>query len=129
MRPETGIGIAASRLRIGISISSGHVIATGTEPSVRLGISLGALLLLILSACKLPEQKLAYYPGGCLKERYWVYRENGREVMNGLYTSWFPNGQPEVEILYREGAEVTKTYYSERGFFMGRVDLVSAREP
>ncbi|MEO6095901.1 MAG: hypothetical protein ABIW76_09515, partial [Fibrobacteria bacterium] len=82
-----------------------------------------------LSACKLPEQKFAYYPGGCLKERYWVHRENGREVMNGLYTSWFPNGQPEVEILYDEGSEVTKTYYNDRGILMGKVELASVREP
>jgi hypothetical protein len=128
MRPETRIGIVASRLPIGISISSGHAITNETETSVRLGISLAASLL-ILSACRLPEQKLAYYPGGCLKERYWVYRENGREVMNGLYTSWYPNGQPEVEILYHEGSEVTKTYYNDRGFFMGRVELASVREP
>lgn len=95
---------------------------------MRLGISLAASLL-ILSACRLPEQKLAYYPGGCLKERYWVYRENGREVMNGLYTSWYPNGQPEVEILYHDGSEVTKTYYNDRGAFMGRVELASVPEP
>jgi antitoxin component YwqK of YwqJK toxin-antitoxin module len=114
---------------MGIGIPGVQVIENGTGPSVRPWFCLGAASLLILSACKLPEQKFAYYPDGCLKERYWVYRENGREVMNGLYTSWFPNGQPEVEILYREGAEVTKTYYSERGFFLGRVDFASVPEP
>jgi hypothetical protein len=89
----------------------------------------GAISLLALSACKLPEQRQAYYPNGCLKERYWVYRESGREVMHGLYTSWFPNGEREVEILYQDGSEKTKTYYTDRGFFAGRVDLASLREP
>jgi antitoxin component YwqK of YwqJK toxin-antitoxin module len=90
---------------------------------------MGAMALLVLSACKLPEQKQAFYPNGYLKERYWVYCDSGREVMNGLYTSWFPNGEREVEILYRDGSEVTKTYYTDRGYFIGSVDLASAREP
>ncbi|MDB5106705.1 MAG: hypothetical protein JWP91_4394 [Fibrobacteres bacterium] len=96
---------------------------------MRIRVFIGAVSLLILSGCKLPEQKQAFYPNGYLKERYWVYRDNGREVMNGLYTSWFPNGEREVEILYRDGSEVTKTYYTERGSFLGSADLASLREP
>ena len=90
-------------------------------------LGLGALLF--LAACKLPEQKQAYYPNGFLKERYWVYRDSGREVMDGLYIGWYPNGEREVEILYQEGSEVTKTYFSERGRFLGSTDLAEAREP
>jgi hypothetical protein len=85
--------------------------------------------LFALSACKLPEQRQAYYPNGFLKERYWVYREGGHEVMNGLYTGWFPNGEREVEILYRDGSEVTKTYFSDQGQVVGTLDLASLREP
>ncbi len=96
---------------------------------MRIRVFCGAVALLVLSACRLPEQKLAYYPNGCLKERYWVYRDDGREVMNGLYTSWFPNGQPEVEILYHDGSEVVKTYYSDHGSFLGSADLASVHEP
>jgi hypothetical protein len=98
------------------------------EQDVKIRILMGALALLALSACKLPEQRQEYYPNGFLKERYWVYRADGREVMNGLYTGWFPNGEREVEILYRDGAEVTKTYYTERGNFAGVLGLASARE-
>ena len=96
---------------------------------MRIRILFGAVSLLALSACKLPEQKQAYYPNGYLKERYWVYRDSGCEVMNGLYTSWFPNGEREVEILYHDGSEVTKTYYTDRGSFLGSADLASLREP
>jgi hypothetical protein len=85
--------------------------------------------LLALSACKLPEQRQAYYPNGFLKERYWVYREAGREVMHGLYTGWFPNGEREVEILYRDGSESTKTYFSDQGRALGTLGLASNREP
>jgi antitoxin component YwqK of YwqJK toxin-antitoxin module len=99
------------------------------EQAVNIRIFLGAISLLALSACKLPEQKKAYYPNGYLKERYWVYSTHGSEVMHGLYTSWFPNGEREVEILYRDGSEVTKTYYNERGYFIGTSDLASLREP
>ena len=92
-------------------------------------ILLGALSLLAFSACRLPEQKQAYYSNGYLKERYWVYRTGGSEVMHGLYTSWFPNGEREVEILYRDGSEVTKTYYNERGNYIGTSYLASLRDP
>lgn len=92
-------------------------------------ILIGAVALLILSACKLPEQKQAFYPNGFLKERYWVYRDSGSEVMHGLYTSWFPNGGREVEILYQDGSEITKTYYTERGSVLGSLNLASFREP
>ena len=98
-------------------------------PAVKVRISMGAIAFLSLAACRLPEQKQARYPNGFLKERYWVYRDSGREVMNGLYTSWYPNGEREVEILYRDGSEVTKSYYTERGRLMGRSDLASLREP
>jgi hypothetical protein len=90
-------------------------------------LALGALSA--LSGCKLPEQKQAHYPNGFLKERYWVYREGGSEVMHGLYTSWFPNGEREVEILYRDGSEILKTYFTDRGSVVGTVDLASLREP
>lgn len=88
----------------------------------------GFATLLALAACKIPEQRKAYYPNGYLKERYWVYQESGNEVMDGLYTGWYPNGQKEVEILYRNGNETTKTYYSERGTLLGTVN-VAAQEP
>jgi hypothetical protein len=96
---------------------------------VKIRIGIAALALLLLAACKLPEQRQAFYPNGFLKERYWVYRENGREVMNGLYTGWFPSGEREVEILYRDGSEVNKTYFSDRGSVLGTVGLASLREP
>lgn len=85
--------------------------------------------LLALTGCKLPEQRMAHYPNGFLKERYWIYRESGSEVMHGLYTSWFPNGEREVEILYRDGSEVLKTYFTDRGSVVGTVGLASYREP
>lgn len=99
------------------------------EPVVNIRILIGAIPLVFLASCRLPEQRQASYPNGFLKERYWVYRDNGREVMNGLYTSWFPNGEREVEILYQDGSEVTKTYYTDRGHFLGSSDLASLREP
>jgi hypothetical protein len=98
-----------------------------SRSNLRLGLA--GLVLLALSACKLPEQRQAFYPNGFLKERYWVYRDSGHEVMNGLYTSWFPNGEREVEILYRDGSEVLKTYFSDRGSVLGSLDLASLREP
>src|SRR5437868_14633854 len=77
--------------------------------------ALGACALLALLACKLPEQKQALYPNGAIKERYWVYVDGGREVMHGLYAGFYPSGKKEVEIVYRDGAEIAKTYYNERG--------------
>ena len=106
---------------------------TLSSPKIRpdrlLRIVLALSILFALSACKLPEQRQAYYPNGFLKERYWVYREGGREVMNGLYTGWFPNGEREVEIVYQDGSEVTKTYFTDQGRVVGTVDLASVREP
>lgn len=98
---------------------------------LRLIMAAAALVsLLALSGCKLPEQKQAFYPNGFLKERYWVYRDGGGgEVMHGLYTGWFPNGEREVEILYRDGSEVLKTYFTDRGNMVGTVGLASFREP
>jgi hypothetical protein len=91
--------------------------------------ALALATLFALSACRLPEQRQGFYPNGFLKERYWVYREGGREVMHGLYTGWFPNGEREVEILYRDGSELTKTYFSDQGQVVGTLDLASIREP
>jgi antitoxin component YwqK of YwqJK toxin-antitoxin module len=87
--------------------------------------TLGFFALLALVACKVPEQRITYYPNGFLKERYWVYQDEGREVMDGLYTSWYSNGKKEAEILYHDGAEFTKTYYSERGTLLGTVKVAS----
>ncbi|MDQ3001163.1 MAG: hypothetical protein M3Y08_07875 [Fibrobacterota bacterium] len=92
-------------------------------------ILIGAIALFVLSGCRLPEQRQAFYPNGFLKERYWVYRDSGSEVMHGLYTSWFPNGEREVEIHYQDGSEVTKTYYTERGSVLGSLNLAEFREP
>ncbi|MBW8889198.1 MAG: hypothetical protein JF616_15700 [Fibrobacteres bacterium] len=109
---------------------AGPGLKTRTSPPVRFALAaLAFSALLCLSACKVPEQRQAFYPNGFLKERYWVYQEGGREVMNGLYTGYFPNGEPQVEILYRDGSEVTKTYFSEQGAVVGTVDLASLREP
>jgi hypothetical protein len=94
-----------------------------------LAAAAAAVCLLFLSACKLPEQRQAFYPNGYLKERYWVYREDGREVMHGLYTGWYPNGEREVEILYRDGAELNKTYYTEQGKVLGTMDVASLPGP
>jgi hypothetical protein len=101
-----------------------------TLPVVRIlaGVT-GLCALLCLSACKIPEQRQAFYPNGFLKERYWVYRQGGREVMHGLYTGYFPNGEREVEILYRDGTEMTKTYFTEQGAVVGTMGLASLREP
>lgn len=90
---------------------------------------LRALLPLALMACKLPEHRQEFYTNGTLKERFWVYQKNGREVMDGLYIAFYPNGRREVEILYRDGAEVTKTYYTERGTIQGTVNVASLPEP
>lgn len=108
----------------------------GSKPKLRKSPPVGFLptilavcALLCLCACKIPEQRQAFYPNGFLKERYWVYRTAGREVMHGLYTGYFPNGQREVEILYRDGSEMTKTYFSDQGAVVGTIGLASVREP
>lgn len=84
-----------------------------------------AASLLALAACKLPEQRQNFYANGTLKERFWIYQVDGREVLHGMYVSYFPNGQREVEILYRDGSEVVKTYYSERGAMLGTLDVAT----
>lgn len=81
--------------------------------------------LMGLLACKIPEQRQEFYSNGTLKERFWVYDGGGREVMNGMYVSYYPNGQKEVEILYQDGSEVAKTYYTERGTILGTVKVAS----
>jgi hypothetical protein len=96
---------------------------------VKIRVLIPSLALLSLAACKLPEQRQAFYPNGFLKERYWVYRDSGREVMDGLYIGWFPNGEREVEILYQEGSEITKTYFTDRGHFMGSAGLTALGDP
>lgn len=88
-----------------------------------------ALPLLALAACKVPEHRQEFYLNGTLKERFWVYERDGREVMHGLYVAYYPNGRREVEILYRDGSAVTKTYYSERGVIQGTVDVASMPDP
>lgn len=85
-----------------------------------------AALALLAAACKLPEQRTAYYSNGAIKERYWVYMEGGREVMNGLYAGFYPSGKKEVEIVYKDGAELTKTYYNERGIVIGVVNVAAS---
>lgn len=85
--------------------------------------------LLGLLACRLPEQRQEHYSNGTLKERFWVYELGGREVMNGLYVSYYPNGEKEVEIMYQDGSEVTKTYYTERGTILGTVNVASLPDP
>jgi antitoxin component YwqK of YwqJK toxin-antitoxin module len=95
----------------------------------KMKILLPAAALLALAACRLPEQRQEFYSDGTLKERFWVYQGGGREVMHGFYVSYYPNGQREVEILYRDGSEVTKTYYTERGTVMGTVTVASLPEP
>jgi antitoxin component YwqK of YwqJK toxin-antitoxin module len=92
-------------------------------------LPLAAAALAMLAACKVPEQRQEYYSDGTLKERFWVYRQDGREVMHGLYVAYFPNGQREVEILYRDGSEVTKTYFTDRGTVLGTVSVASLPEP
>lgn len=94
-----------------------------------LHLPLSAAALAALLACKIPEQRLERYGDGTLKERFWVYSRDGREVMHGLYVAYYPNGQREVEILYRDGSEVTKTYYSDRGTVIGTVTVASLPEP
>src|SRR5687767_752030 len=82
-----------------------------------------------LLACRIPEHRQEFYSNGTLKERFWVYEGGGgREVMHGLYVAYYPNGRKEVEILYRDGAEVTKTYYSERGTVQGTVHVAASPE-
>lgn len=81
------------------------------------------LSLAALAACRVPEQRQEFYSNGTLKERFWVYDRGGREVMNGLYVAYYPNGYREVEILYRDGVEVTKTYFTERGTVQGTVSV------
>lgn len=87
---------------------------------------LAAAALLALCACKLPEQRQAAYPNGAIKERYWVYMDGGREVMDGLYVGYFPSGKKEVEIVYKDGAEITKTFYNERGIVIGTVNVAAS---
>jgi hypothetical protein len=82
-----------------------------------------------LLACRIPEHRQEFYSNGTLKERFWVYEGgDGREVMHGLYVAYYPNGRKEVEVLYRDGAEVTKTYYSERGTVQGTVHVATLPE-
>jgi antitoxin component YwqK of YwqJK toxin-antitoxin module len=94
----------------------------------QLRICLGAFALTAVLACKLPEQRQAFYPNGAIKERYWVYMDGGREVMNGLYAGFYPNGEKEVEIEYRDGAEVVKTFYNERGIVIGTVNVAAGED-
>ena len=96
--------------------------------NAHLRICLGACALLAVTACKLPEQRQAFYPNGALKERYWVYVDGGHEVMNGLYAAYYPSGKKEVEILYRDGEEIAKTYYNERGIVIGTVKVASGED-
>ena len=88
-----------------------------------------AASLLALAACRLPEQRQNFYANGTLKERFWVYKGDGREVMDGLYVSYFPNGQREVEILFHDGSEVHKTYYNDRGIILGTVGVAALPNP
>jgi antitoxin component YwqK of YwqJK toxin-antitoxin module len=90
-----------------------------------LRICLCAFALGAMIGCKLPEQRQALYPNGAIKERYWVYVDGGREVMNGLYVGYFPSGKKEVEIEYKDGAEIAKTFYNERGIVIGTVNVAA----
>jgi hypothetical protein len=128
MHETMGVG---RRIGLGSGLDMRGPSPSTRRPALRLFLeaALAVSALVALSACRLPEQRQAFYPNGFLKERYWVYREGGSEVMHGLYTGWFPNGEREVEILYRDGSEVTKTYFSDQGRAVGTLDLASNREP
>jgi antitoxin component YwqK of YwqJK toxin-antitoxin module len=95
----------------------------------RMRLLLAAAVLATLAGCKVPEQRQEFYSDGTLKERFWVYRQDGREVMHGLYVAYYPNGQREVEIFYRDGSEVAKTYFTDRGTVLGKVTVASLPEP
>src|SRR5690349_17306810 len=90
---------------------------------MRMRTLLALPVLAALAACRMPEQRQEFYANGTLKERFWVYDRDGREVMHGLYVAYYPNGYREVEILYRDGVEVTKTYFTERGRVQGVVNI------
>lgn len=90
---------------------------------------LAALSAAALLGCRIPEHRQEFYTNGTLKERFWVYDQAGREVMHGLYVSYYPNGYREMEILYQDGQEVTKTYYTERGTIQGTVNVAILPEP
>lgn len=82
-----------------------------------------------LLACRIPEQRQEFYANGTLKERFWVYEgDGGREVMHGRYVAYYPTGRKEVEILYQDGLEVEKTYYSERGVAQATVHVATLPE-
>lgn len=82
-----------------------------------------------LLACRMPEQRQEFYSNGTLKERFWVYKgSRGQEVMHGMYVAYYPNGRKDVQILYRDGVAVTKTFYSERGTIQGSVDVATSPE-
>ena len=85
--------------------------------------------LALLTACRIPEHRQEFYANGALKERFWVYERDGHEVMHGLYVAYYPNGYREIEILYRDGAEVSRTYFTERGTVKGRVQIATVPEP
>lgn len=84
-----------------------------------------AATLFALLGCKVPEKRQALYANGAIKERYWVYEDGGREVMHGLYAAFYPSGKKEVEIVYKDGAEITKTYYNENGRVIGVVNVAA----
>lgn len=85
--------------------------------------------LALLAACRIPEQRQEFYTNGAIKERFWVYERDGREVMHGLYVAYYPNGYREIEVLYQDGAEVSRTYFTERGTVQGRVEIATVPEP
>lgn len=90
---------------------------------------LAALGVAALAGCRVPEHRQEFYTNGTLKERFWVYDRSGREVMHGLYVAYYPNGYRAMEILYQDGNEVTKTYYTERGTIQGTVNVATLPEP
>ncbi len=80
----------------------------------------------MLAACNVPSQVKSYHANGYLKERYWVYNHQGREVLSGLYTSWYANGEKQVEIYYVDGVEASRTFYNEEGSLIGTVEVAKA---
>ncbi len=87
---------------------------------------LGLAVTGLLTACNIPSQVKTYHGNGYLKERYWAYQHEGREVLTGLYTSWHPNGEKQVEIYYVDGVESSRSYYDEKGLFIGTIEVAKA---
>jgi len=68
---------------------------------------------LFLNACEKVKSRETYYPDKSIKEKWSITTENGNELKNGLYESWYQSGKKQNVFNYVDG----KKHGAQKSFY------------